>query len=170
MTVDLDAVDLLDVVGEEFGNILIGRPVHRHAKVVAVFGLELLPDVRTLEPVVAEPVEVRELLVRQLVDLAVRGRRERASDEVGHVERRQGHVLALARHPVVASDGLLVAKMRADEIGIVDPAVVDIAAGLHLGLDLLDHVAFLDEVVGELDAGDLAETPSRASWLHIRAS
>ncbi len=47
--------------------------------------------------------------------------------------------------------------MRADEIGVVDPAVVDIAAGLHLGLDLLDDVAFLDDVVLHPDTGDLGK-------------
>ncbi len=73
------------------------------------------------------------------------------------VERRQRDVLALAGHPVVEGDRLLVAEVRSDEVGVVDPAVVDVAAGLHLRLDLLDHVAFLDEVVVELDAGDLGE-------------
>jgi len=31
------------------------------------------------------------------------------------------------------------------------------SAGLHLGLDLLDDVAFLDDVVLDLDAGDFLE-------------
>jgi hypothetical protein len=53
--------------------------------------------------------------------------------------------------------GLLVAEVRADQVGIVDPAVVDVLAGLHLRLELLDDVAFLDQVVRQLDAGDLAE-------------
>jgi hypothetical protein len=47
--------------------------------------------------------------------------------------------------------------MGADEVGIVHPGIVDVAARLHLGLDLLHHVALLDEVVGEPDAGDLRE-------------
>jgi len=44
--------------------------------------------------------------------------------------------------------------VRADQVRIVDPAVIQILAGLHLRLDLLDHVAFLDQVVRDLDAGD----------------
>ena len=82
VAIDLDAVDLLDVVGEEVGDVLIGRPVDRHAEIVAVFGLELLLDVGTGEPVVAEPVEVGELLVGQLVELAVGPGGERRADEV----------------------------------------------------------------------------------------
>ncbi len=57
----------------------------------------------------------------------------------------------------VSGDRLLVAEMGADQVGIVDPGVVDVLARLHLRLDLLDDVAFLDEVVLELDPGDLRE-------------
>jgi hypothetical protein len=31
VAIDLDAVDLLDVVGEELGDVFIGRPVHGNA-------------------------------------------------------------------------------------------------------------------------------------------
>ena len=68
-----------------------------------------------------------------------------------------GDVLALAGHVVRQCDGLAVAEMRADQVGIVDPAVVHVLAGLHLGLQLLDDVTFLDDVVLELDAGELGE-------------
>ena len=88
VAIDLDAVDLLDVVGEELGDVLIGRPVHGNAEIVAVLGLELGLVVGIGEPVVAEPVEVRELLVGQLVELAVRRGGERLADEVVDVERR----------------------------------------------------------------------------------
>jgi hypothetical protein len=44
--------------------------------------------------------------------------------------------------------------MRAYQIGVVDPAVIKVLAGLHLGLDLFDDVAFLDDVMRDLDAGD----------------
>ena len=47
--------------------------------------------------------------------------------------------------------------MRADKVGIVDPGIVNILAGLHLGLDLFDDVTFLDDVVLDLDPGDLLE-------------
>ena len=35
VAIDLRAVDFLDVVGEEIGDVLIGRPVDRNAEVVA---------------------------------------------------------------------------------------------------------------------------------------
>ena len=70
VAVDLLAVDL--AAGEELGDVLVGRPVDRNAEVVAVLGLEVGLVLRVVEPVVAEPVEVRELLVGQLVELAVR--------------------------------------------------------------------------------------------------
>ena len=47
--------------------------------------------------------------------------------------------------------------MRTDQVRIADPAVVDALARLHAGLQLLDHVAFLDQVVLDGDAGDLGE-------------
>ena len=45
--------------------------------------------------------------------------------------------------------------MGADEVRVRHPAVVDAAARLHAGLQLLHHVAFLDKVVADLDAGNL---------------
>ena len=68
-----------------------------------------------------------------------------------------GDVLALAGHVVRQDHRLAIAEVRADQIGVVDPAVIDVLAGLHLGLQLLDHVAFLDQVVLDLDAGDFGE-------------
>ncbi len=47
--------------------------------------------------------------------------------------------------------------MGTDEVRVADPAVVDGLARLHRSLQLLDHVAFLDQVVLDGDAGDLAE-------------
>ena len=146
VAIDLVAVDLLDVVGEEVGDVLVGRPVDRHAELVAVLGLELLLVVG-VEPVVAEPVEVRELLIGQLVELAVGRGAEGLADEVVDVERRQGDVLALAGHEVGQRDRLVVAIVRADQVGVVDTAVIDVLAGLHLGLQLLDDIGLLDEVV-----------------------
>ena len=72
MAVDFLAVDRL--AGEEFGDVLVGRPVDRDAEVVAIFRLEVGLVLLVVEPVVAEPVEVRELLVGELVELAVRAR------------------------------------------------------------------------------------------------
>ncbi len=47
--------------------------------------------------------------------------------------------------------------MEADEVVIVDVGVVDGLARLHLGLELLHNVAFLDDVMRNLDPGDLLE-------------
>ena len=47
--------------------------------------------------------------------------------------------------------------MGADEVAVVDPAVVDVLVRLHRRLQLLDDVAFLDVVVRQVDPGDLAE-------------
>ena len=122
VAVDLDAVDFLHVVGEELGDVLIGRPVDRHAEIIAVLRLERRLQVLAVEPVLAEPVEVGELLVGQLPQLAVRTGGERLADEVVDVEHRIGDVLALARHPVGQVDGALQARMRADQVGVVDVA------------------------------------------------
>jgi hypothetical protein len=157
VAVDRLAVDFADMLGEELGDVLVGRPVDRHAEVVAVDVLELLLEVLALEPVVAEPVEVGELLVGQLIELAVRTGGEGLADEVVDVQARQRHVLALAGHPVGQVDHVAVAEVRADQVGVVDVGVKDVLARLHLSLQLLDHVAFLDQVVGDLDAGDLLE-------------
>ena len=82
---------------------------------------------------------------------------EADADEVGEVERRAGDVLAFARHPVGEVAHLLVAPVRADQVRVVDIGVVDVLAGLHLGLQLFDDVAFADQVVRDLDAGDGGE-------------
>ena len=67
MAVDADAVDFLDILGEEFSDVLVGGPVDRNAEFVAVFGLEAFLQVGTVEPVLAEPVQVGELLIGKLV-------------------------------------------------------------------------------------------------------
>ena len=155
MAEDLLAVD--GAAGEELGDILISRPVHGNAEIVAVLGLELLLVLRVVEPVVTEPVEVGELLVGELVEFAVRRGGEGLADEVVDVEGRRGDVLAFAGHPIRQVAHLLVAPVRSDQIAIVDPAVIDVLTRLHLGLNLLDDVAFLDDVVRHLDAGDLSK-------------
>ena len=157
VTVDANTVDLLDVHGEELGDVFIGRPVDRHAQVVAVHLLEPFLQVVALEPVLAEPVEVGELLIGKLVELAVRTGGEGLADEVVQIEHRIGHVLAFAGHPVGQVDGQLQTRVGADQVGVVDVGVVEIALGLHLGLHRLHHFAFTEELVVDLDAGDLLE-------------
>ncbi len=51
---------------KERGDILIRRPVQRHTQFIAILPLELALQIRTREPIVPEPVQVGELLVRQL--------------------------------------------------------------------------------------------------------
>ncbi len=170
VAVDADAVDLLHVHAEELGDVLVGRPVHRHAQLVAVPVLEPLLQLGPLEPVVAEPVEVGELLVRELPELAVRTGRERLADEVVDVERRQRHVLALALHPVGEVHRRLQARVGADQVGVVDVGVVEVAVRLHLGLDRLDDFTFAQKLVIDLDAGDLLERLGQRLRLRTRAS
>src|SRR3546814_17295996 len=43
------------------------------------------------------------------------------------------------------------------QVAVVHPGIVDVLARLHLGLQLFDDVAFLDQVVLEVDPGDLGE-------------
>ena len=155
--VDRLAIDGLDVIREELRDVLIGAPVQGHAQVVAVLGLELVLQVLAGEQIGAEPVEVGELLVGQLIELAVGGSGEARADEVLQVETRIGVFLANAGHIVGQRQDLAVAVVGADEVGIADPAVVDRLAGLHRSLQLLHDVTLLDDVVLDLDAGDLLE-------------
>ncbi len=161
VAIDALTVDFLDVLAEEFGDVFIGRPVDRHTQLVAIDLLELLLQLRALEPVGAKPVEVGELLHRQLIDLAVRPGGEGNTDEVIKIQRRQGVILGLVLDHVADGDRLAVAEVGADQVGVVDVTVVDVLAGLHLRLQLLDHVAFLHQVVPQANAGDLAEGASQ---------
>ena len=100
MAVDALAVDLFHRVGEILGDILVGRPVDRNAKVIAELFLEAGFDVGPGEPVVAEPIEVRELLVGELIELPVSERRKGKSDEIVEIEIRVGDFLAFASHEI----------------------------------------------------------------------
>ena len=139
---------------EEFGDILVGRPVDRNAQVIAVLGLEVVLGLLIREPVVAEPVEVRELLVRQLIEIAVRSGGELEPDEIGQVQRGRGDSGTFAGHPLGQAAGLLIAPVGADQVRVVDIGVIDVFARLHLGLKFFNNVAFADQVMGDLDAGD----------------
>ena len=105
VAVHAHAIDVLHVHGEELGDVFVGGPVERDAQLVAVALLERLLQLRSLEPVVPEPIEVRELLVGQLPQLAVRPGGERLADEVVDVQRRQRDVFSFAGHPVGEVDG-----------------------------------------------------------------
>ena len=150
-------VDLLDVFAEEFSDVFIGGPVHWHTKLVPVALFELLFQFRPLEPVGTKPVEVGELLDRQLVDLAIRTGGERDTNEVVQVECRECVVLGLTLDHVADGHGLAITEVRADQVRVVDVAVVDIFARLHLCLQLLDDIALLHQVVPQLDACNFTE-------------
>jgi hypothetical protein len=120
VAIDFLAVDLFHSVGEEVGDVFVRRPVDGHAELVAELGLERRLELGLLEPVVPEPIEVGELLVRQLVELAVGERAEGEPDEVIEVEVRIGDVLGVSGHKIVerAADDVVVARVCADEVGI----------------------------------------------------
>ena len=155
--VAVDGLAVDHAAGEEFGDVFVGGPVDRDAEVVAVLRLEVGLVLRVGEPVIAEPVEVCELLVGQLVELAVGRGGEARADEIRDVERRAGDGLALAGHPVGEVADLLVAPVRADQVAVVDVGVVDVLARLHLLFELGDDIALPDQLVRDLDAGDGAE-------------
>lgn len=86
MAVNFLSVDVLHIVREELGDVFVRGPVDRHAEIVAILRLELVLQILACEPVRAEPVEIRELLVGKLIELLVgRGGKARA-DEVFQVE------------------------------------------------------------------------------------
>src|SRR5690606_1748263 len=111
MAPDPLAIDLPHVVGEKVRDILIGRPVHRHTEIIAVLVAELLPEVVSGEPVIAEPIEVRELLDWKLVKLPIRPTTELRAHEIVEIKGRQGDVLELALHQVVDRQGGTVAEV-----------------------------------------------------------
>ncbi len=51
--------------------------------------------------------------------------------------------------------------MGADEIGIVNPTVIDVFTGRPLRLKLFDDITFLNQVMGDLDSGNLFERLSQ---------
>src|SRR5690606_36930975 len=88
------------------------------------------------------------------IELLVGSGGELAADEIIQIKARIGNVLALIGHEVGQVADLLVSPVRADQVGVVDPAVMEILAGLHLRLDFLDDIPFLDNVVRDLDTGN----------------
>ena len=171
VAIDFLAINFLHGVGEEVGDVFVGRPIDRHAEFVAELGLECGLELGLLEPVVAEPVEVRELLVRQLVELAVGERAEGKPDEVVEVEVRIGDVLAVPSHEVGqrSADDVVVARMRADEVGIVHPEVVDRLAGLNFDRDLVDEQTLVHHLMVDLmpviSAKALVRVLDSYSWM-----
>ena len=140
--------------GEKFRNVFIGGPVHRNAKIITVSRLEIGLVPRIIEPVIAKPVKVGELLGRQLIELPIRASGKAGAHKVRKIKRRQGDICGLPRHPVGQVAHLLIPPVRADQIRVVDIGIIDIFAGLHLGLEFFNHVAFTNQIMSQLDSGD----------------
>ena len=154
VTIDRLAVDVLHVIGKEFGDVFIGAPVQWHAQVVAILGLELGLKVWAVKQVGAEPVQVGELLVRQLVQLAIGSGGEAGADEIFDVQTRIGPLFASTGHVVGQIQNLAVAVVGADQVGVSDPTVINGFARLHGGLKFFNDIALADQIVLDLDAGD----------------
>jgi hypothetical protein len=112
-----------------------------------------------LEPIVAEPIEVGELLIGQLIQLAVGECPERQADEVFQVEPGICDLFAVVGHEVSqrSADDVVVARMRADKVGIVHPEVIDRLARLDFHFDLVDQQGLVHQLMVDLDVGDLRE-------------
>ena len=154
MTKDFFAVEFFHVVREEVSDIFIRGPVLWNAQIVAILCLELVLQVFASKPVSAEPVQVGELLIRQLIDLLVRTGNEANTDKILQVQTRVGKFFTGTRHEIGQRNHSAITEVGTDQIGIRNPAVIDAFTGLHRCLQLLDHVTFLDQVVFDFDAGD----------------
>ena len=154
MAIDGLAINGFDILTEKRSNVFVGRPVQRHAQVIAVLRLEFILQVLARKQVSAEPIKVGELLVRQLVQLAVWRCGEARANEVFDVKTRIGEFFAFARHVVRQRKNLAVAVVRADQVRVRNPAVVNALAGLHRGLQFLHNIPLLDDVMLDLDARD----------------
>jgi hypothetical protein len=146
-----------DRLGEELGDVFVGGPVARHAQLVPVLVAELLLQVRVGEPVIAEPIQVRELLVGKLELLSLKVLSELRIHPVVEVERRVRKFASFAVHIIGEVHRALEADVRPDEVGVVDINVVDAPAGRELRLQLLHQVALPDDVVRHVDARDLGK-------------
>ena len=111
-------------------------------------------QVFAVKPVFAEPVEVRKLLIGQLIEIAIRPRGELRAHEVIKVQRRRCCVRPVARHHVGQVVGQLQARMGADQVRVVDIAVIQVSLGLHLCLNSLHHFTFTQDLVIDFDTGD----------------
>ena len=158
MAIDGLAVDGFHIVGEEFGDVFVGAPIKRHTQVVAELGLEFVFDFFALEQVGTEPVQVGELLVGQLVKLLVRSGSETGADEVFQIQTRVGPLFAGTCHVVGQVHDLAVAVVGTNQVGVGNPTVINGFTRLHRGLQFLNHVTLLNQVVLNGNAGDFSES------------
>ena len=116
VTVNALTVYFLHVHRKELGNIFIGRPVNRYTQVITVDLFELLLQIFTFEPVRTEPVEVGELLGRQLVKFAVRPGGKVEPDEIVKIQGGQGKILAGTVHDVFNGHYLAIPEVGTDQV------------------------------------------------------
>ena len=116
MPVNRLAINRLHIVGEKFSDVLVGTPVERHTEVVAEFRLELFLQIFACEQIGPKPVKVGELLIRQLVELAIGRRSEARPDEVLQVEAWVGEFLACAREIVRQRQNFAIPIVRPDQV------------------------------------------------------
>ena len=83
--------------------------------------------------------------------------KDRYLDEIIEVEARVGADRPFACHLVGQVIGQLQTCMGADQVGVVDIAVIQVPLRLHLGLHRLDNLSFTQKLVVDLDAGDVLE-------------
>ena len=99
------------------------------------------------------------MLIRQLIKLPVGKCRERQTDEVLEVKAGIRDILAIVGHEIGkrSADDVVIAGMRADEVGIVHPEIVNRFPGLDFHLDLVDQLALVEQFVTDLNARDVGE-------------
>ena len=152
MTINCLTIDL--ATREELCNIFIGRPVDWHTQVITVLLFEVSLVLIIGEPVVAEPVQIGELLIWKLVQLAIRTCGEFLANEVVDIKRRQCDISTFTGHPVGQIACLLITPMSTDQIGVIDIGVINILTRLHLCLQFLNHITFTDKIMSNIDTGD----------------
>ena len=103
------------------------------------------------------PVEVGELLIRKLIQLAVRRGGETEPDEVIQIQRRQGHTAPLTGDEVAQYQHLALTKMLANQVAVADVTVIQRQLQLTLRAQLVDHIIFTGDLVHHADTGQLAE-------------
>ena len=114
VAIDAHTIDFLDVVREELCDIFIGRPVNRHAQFIAVLLKECGFVVLVVKPVFAEPVKVSELLVGQLIKIAVRTSCELDAHKIIEIERWGCRSRPVSSHHFGQIVSQLQARVRTD--------------------------------------------------------
>ena len=94
-----------------------------------------------------------------MIKLSVGECRKREADEIIEVETGIGHLLAVVGHEIGerSADDIVVARMSADEVGIIHPEIVDRFAGSNFNFNLVDQLTFIEQFVTDFDSCDVGE-------------